>query len=129
MKSVTVTLAGQEFHLVFNGAAMFVFEDAFGGSSAYFQQCGSAGREGFGAVCRAAAILAEQGELVRRALGYDGGQIPDAEFFLTCTGPMDMITLRRAVSTAILAGYGREVESGEDIDIGLQELEQKKTHG
>lgn len=30
---------------------------------------------------------------------------------------------------AIMAGYGREVESDQDVDLGLLELEQKKTSG
>ena len=127
MKAVEITLVGQQYYLTFNGVAMFAFEDAFGGSNTYLEKAGIAGREGFEAVCEAAAILAEQGELARRVLGYDRGPLPDKNFFLACATPADMILLRQAVLNAIVAGYGRQVESEDDTDLGLLELEQKKT--
>ena len=127
MKTVKIGLAGVEFFLVFNGAAMFTFEEAFEGSSAYLEKAGAGGRESLNAVCEAAAILAEQGELARRAMGYDKGPILNKEWFLTCTTPADIIRLRKAVLTAIMAGYDREVKPDEDTDLGLIELEQKKT--
>lgn len=126
MKAAKITLAGQDYYLAFNGSAMFAFEDEFGGSSAYFEQSKAPGRAGFGAVCKAAAILAEQGELARRALGYDKGLFLTEEAVAGAT-PADTILLRRAVMNAIMAGYGRAVESEEDVDMGLAELEQKKT--
>ena len=68
---------------------------------------------------------AEQGELVRRALGYDKGPIPTAELLMTCSAPMDLVYLRQANLAAILAGYGREVEPDEPMDLGLAELEKQ----
>lgn len=127
MKAVKIALAGQDYYLTFNGAAMFAFEDAFGGSSAYFDQSREPGRGGFEAVCKAVAILAEQGELARRALGYNKGPVPTREQIATLATPLDAITLRKAALDAIMAGYGREVASEEDTDLGLMELEQKKT--
>lgn len=126
MKAVKITLAGQDYYLTFNGAAMFAFEDAFGGSNAYFELSGQPGRAGFEAVCKAVSILAEQGELARRSLGYDKGPLPQADQIMALASPMDALTLRKAALDAVLAGYGREVESGEDVDIGLLELERKK---
>ena len=126
MKAAKITLAGQDYYLVFNGAAMFAFEDAFGGVNAYLEKAAAGSREGFEAVCEAAAILAEQGELARRALGYDKGPIPDKALFLTCATPSDLVSLRQSSLDAILAGFGREVESEEDVDLGLLELERKK---
>lgn len=127
MKAVKITLAGQAYYLAFNGSAMFAFEDAFGGVNAYLEKAGDLGRAGFEAVCRAAALLAEQGELARRAMGYDRGPIPAAEQIMACAAPADLVTLRQAALNAILAGFGREVEGEEDVDLGLLELEQKKT--
>ena len=40
--------------------------------------------------------------------------------------PGDIPAMRRAVYTAIMLGYGREVESEEDVDLVLQELQLKK---
>lgn len=127
MKSVKITLAGQDYYLTFNGAAMFAFEDEFGGSGGYLDRSREPGRAGFEAVCKAAAILAEQGELARRALGYDKGPVLTWEQVCALSTPMDAVTLRKAALDAIIAGYGREVEGEEDTDLGLVELEQKKT--
>lgn len=127
MKAIKLTLGGQDYYLAFNGAAMFAFEDAFGGSAAYLEKAAAMGREAFEAICEAVAILAEQGELARRAMGYDQGPIPDRELLMACTMPSDMIRLRQAVLNAIVTGYGRQVENQEDVDLGLVELEQKKT--
>lgn len=126
MKAVKITLAGQDYYLTFNGAAMFAFEDAFDGGNGYFEKSSGAGREAFDATCKAVSILAEQGELARRALGYDKGPLLTEERALALATPLDAVMLRRAALEAILAGYGREVESGEDVDVGLMELEQKK---
>ena len=43
--------------------------------------------------------------------------------------PFEIVTLKRAIMTAIELGYGREVTSQADdeIDEGLAELNQKKT--
>lgn len=127
MKAVKVTIAGTDYFLVLNGSAMFEFDDAFGGTSKYFDQSKGSGREAFGAVCKAVAILAEQGELARRALGYEAGLILTEETVRVCATPMETVTLRNAALKAITAGYGREVESDEPVDLGLIELEQKKT--
>lgn len=123
MKAVKITLAGQDYYLAFSAAAMFAFEDVFGGSNAYLETAAGAGREASEAVCKAAAILAEQGELARRALGYDKGTIPSAEDLMACSSPVDLLRLRQANLAAITVGYGREVEDTGDVDLGLMELE------
>lgn len=129
MKAAKFTLAGQDYYLAFNSEAMFAFEDEFGGSNAYFDMTKNGGREAFSAVCKAAAILSEQGELARRALGYDSGPILTAEQAGATTTPAEALMLRKAVMETIMAGYGREVESDEDVDVGLLELERKQGKG
>lgn len=126
MKAVKVTLSGQDYYLAFTGEAMFAFEDAFGGSNAYFEQAADNSRDAFGAVCKAAAILAEQGELARRAMGYNKGPIPTEEMLAACSTPADLLRLRQANLTAIIAGYGREVEADDAVDLDLAELDQKQ---
>ena len=76
-----------------------------------------------------AAALAERGELLQRRLGYDAGAIPEKDDFLLMVRPFEIVTLKRAIMTAIELGYGREVTSpgGDEIDEGLAELNQKKT--
>ena len=126
MKARRITLAGQDYYLVFNGAAMFEVEDRFGSSSKLLEDIGTPGRDGFAALCGGLAILAEQGELARRALGYDKGPILAEATVSTLTIPAELTPLRKALMAAIMAGYGREVESDQDVDLGLLELEQKK---
>lgn len=129
MKAFKVSLAGQDYYLTYNGAAMFEVEDDFGGVSQLMSAVQQNGREGFENLCQGLAILAEQGELARRVLGYDPGPIPGAETFRTLIQPTEVPAMQLALNTAILAGYGREVEQNEDVDLGLLELEQKKTKG
>lgn len=59
--------------------------------------------------------------------GYESAPILERETLLACVTPADILSLRQATLSAILAGYGREVESSDDIDLDLMELEQKKT--
>ena len=129
MKAFKVSLAGQDYYLTYNGAAMFEVEDDFGGVSQLMGAVQLSGREGFENLCQGLAILAEEGELARRALGYDPGPIPSAETFRALIPPTEVPAMQLALNTAILAGYGREVEQDEDVDLGLLELEQKKTKG
>ena len=77
-------------------------------------------------LCRAFAVMAAQGELCRRSMGYDPEELITAEQLMPRVMPGDIPAMRRAVYTAIMLGYGREVESEEDVDLVLQELQLKK---
>lgn len=130
MKAVKIGLAGRERYLCFTVEAMFQLEEAFGGTTALTDAMGKNTREGLGAVCKAAAVLAEQGELARRELGYDPEPIPDAAVVsASIVHPADLARLRSAVVSAITLGIGREVEpENDEIDLGLADLDkQKKT--
>ena len=86
-------------------------------------------RDGFAAACKAAAILAEQGELARRQMGYTPQPILEEDGVSAALAPADLARLKLAVTSAITLGYGREVEpENDEVDLGLAELnEQKKT--
>lgn len=129
MKAVKVSLAGRERYLAFTVEAMFQIEEQFGGSGELLEALKDGGREGFSAACRAAAILAEQGELVRRSLGYDPQPMTDADTIAAGMAPSEIARLKLDIMAAVSLGYGREVEPDQDeIDLGLAELnEQKKT--
>ena len=88
-----------------------------------------ASREGLSALCAAAAILAEQGELARRQMGYTPQPILEEDGVSASLAPADLARLKLAVTSAITLGYGREVEpEGNEVDLGLAELNaQKKT--
>lgn len=129
MKAVKINLAGREQYLAFTGEAMFQIQEKFGGTSELIEKMKGGTREAFSAAYDAAAILAEQGELARRHLGYDKAPMITAEQIAATTTPGDIIKITLAVSSAIALGYGREIqEENDEIDLGLAELNaQKKT--
>ena len=117
MKAAKIELAGRERYLCFTVEAMFQIEERFGGA------------QGFEAACGAAAILAEQGELCRRSMGYEPEPLCSAEDIAATMAPTDLARLKLAVVSAITLGYGREINpENDEVDLGLSELnEQKKT--
>lgn len=129
MKAYKINLAGRDRYLVFTVEAMFQIQENFGGSGELLELLKTPTREAFSATCKAAAILAEQGELARRALGYESEPILTASALAATTHPADVAVLKLAIPTAIALGYGREiVDEDAEVDLGLAELNsQKKT--
>lgn len=129
MKAVKCDLAGRVRHLCFTVEAMFQIQEQFGGAAELVTAMQDGGRDGFSATCRAAAILAEQGELARRSLGYDPEPIADAEAIAAGLDPASAMALKLVIPAAISLGYGREVEpENDEVDLVLAELNaQKKT--
>ena len=66
MRAVRIELAGRERYLCFTVEAMFRIEEEFGGTKNLTELIADNSREGLSALCTAAAILAEQGELARQ---------------------------------------------------------------
>ena len=128
MKAVKLTLAGKMHYLTYNGEAMFAVQDEFGGAEELLKALEPNDRESFSALCRAAAILAEQGELARRDLGYEPQTIVNADELQRMAMPADILAMKQAIPQAMTLGFGREVESENDeVDLVLAELDQKKT--
>ena len=129
MKAVKLPLAGRERYLCFTVEAMFQLQDLYGDSNNLMELIQANTREGFAAACKAAEVLAEQGELARRSLGYDPEPMVSAEAIAATTSPSDIVTLKLLIPRVISLGYGREVEpENNEVDLGLAELsEQKKT--
>lgn len=129
MKAVKITLAGRERYLAFTGEAMFWMQEKFGSAAELLEAIRGNTREGFSVVCETAAVLAEQGELSRRYLGYDKAPIIDAAAIRATIQPSEIANLKLAITAAMELGYGRDVaEEDDEVDLGLAELnEQKKT--
>lgn len=129
MKAIKIALAGRERHLSFTVEAMFQLDERFGGMQGLVDAVQNPGRDGFTAACQVASILAEQGELGRRSLGYDPEPMVSAEDIAASMSPSDLAALKLAIPAAIALGYGREVEpENDEVDLYLQELNaQKKT--
>ena len=115
--------------MAFTVEAMFQVQEKFGGTTELLDAMQDSGREGFAAACRAAAILAEQGELARRSLGYDPEPMPDEGAIAASIQPGEIAALKLAIPSAMALGFGREVEpENDEVDLGLAELNaQKKT--
>jgi len=127
MKAVRIALAGRERYLAFTVEAMFQLEERFGGVQELIEAVSANSWKGFQAACLAASILAEQGELARRHMGYDSAPIPFAEEIEATTAPSGIAALKMAVTSAISLGFGREIEPDSDeVDIGLAELNEQK---
>lgn len=129
MKAVKITLAGRERYLAFTGAAMFEIREQFGGAKELLQAIQEDTRDALGIAAKVAALLAEQGELARRQLGYDHEPIATPEEIMATIAPSEIEALKLAIPAAITLGYGREVEpENKEVDLGLAELNaQKKT--
>ena len=129
MRAVKIILAGRERHLCLTVEAMACIEERFGSINALIDLLPDRSRTGVSAACGAAAILAEQGELARRALGYDPAPMADEAAILATLSPKEAVDLSLAIPAAISLGFGREVEpENNEVDLGLAELNaQKKT--
>ena len=129
MKAVPVTLLGHTYYLLYNGAAMFACNDAFGAGK-ILECIAPNDLEGYEAQCKAVVILAEQGELSRRYYGYDSSEMLTAERLKLETSPVELLAMKQALMKAVLLGYGREIGEDDDqtIDLGLAELNKKKAN-
>ena len=109
---------------------MFQIEERFGGAQELTDTMEANSRTGFEAVCGAAAILAEQGELCRRSMGYEPEPLCSAEDIAVTMVPTDLARLKLAVVSAITLGYGREIRpENDEVDLGLSELNEQKKQG
>ncbi len=131
MKLIPFELDKQEYHLLFNGAALFDVYDQFGDEGSVLDHINGNSRDAFDAVCWYLKELAAQGELYRRYLGYDKLAIPTTELFAVFLSPLDVTRARMAIQAAISAGFGREEapEEPERVDKSLAEFEKKTGAG
>lgn len=128
MKAVKINLAGEERYLAFTGEAMFTIKDEFGGVSELLSAMSKDTREGYATTCKAAAILAEQGELARRHMGHTPAAILDADAISGLTSPAEYMAVKAAIPVAIALGFGREIkDEDEEVDLVLVELQKKTT--
>lgn len=128
MKATIFTLAGREVTLAFTGEAMFTLREKYGEVANAVTAYAPDTREAMDAAVEVAALLAEQGELARRAFGHDPREIVSADTIKATLAPSEIYTLKAAITTAIELGFGREVKNEDEVDLGLAELQaQKKT--
>lgn len=123
---IKVRAAKKDLYLLYNGAALFELQETHGDPQALIDALNDRSKKGFEALCHIVAVLAEQGELMRRYIGHTPTEIPKESDLAVAITPLDILALVPAASSAIIKGLSREETEGEEIDLGLAEL-QKKT--
>lgn len=128
MRTVEFEHNGQVWHLYLNGAVLCEIYDKYGGEKSVIDPIQGDGTAAFHAVCWYLTRLAAQGELLRRWQGHERGPLPVEAAFRVTLSPLDVIRAKEAIAQAVAAGFGRQIrDERREIDLGLQELEQKKT--
>lgn len=123
---VKCELNGKKYYLVYNGSSMFDVEELLNGKID-LQVILTNNR-----LClKAFVILANQGVLVRRYLGFNDemSEITADEIAMNMSALQmvkSMITIREAVSKAIIIGCEQEIKDDDNIvDLSITELEKK----
>lgn len=134
MRSTPFEFGGRTHYLSFTAEALFTVFDKFGmtddilGTTHVMEPTA----EGWKNCCWLAALMAAQGELQRRHLGYDPQPMITMEELRTGFMAADSIELRKVVRAALEQGFEREYSSGNEpgeVDLVLleREAEKKKT--
>lgn len=84
--------------------------------------------EGWNNVCWLYALMAEQGNLQRKALYMDAQPIITYEQLRTQASPADMLSLKQAVYDALALGFKRDnaPTPDEEVDEVLMEIEERE---
>ncbi|MEG1492605.1 MAG: hypothetical protein RR394_10210 [Oscillospiraceae bacterium] len=126
MKAIKTLIDGREHFLYYNAEAMFALKSIFGEKN-LIEAMAPGDAEGYSATLETAFVLAEQGELARRALGYDKNPLLTPQLIRAAITPMQVVQLKQDVFDAIDLGLHQDIEAtGKVVDLGLEEL-QKKT--
>ena len=124
IKTARVELGDQAYHLFYSIRAMIDVEEACGAD--FLDKIASGGSSGAETTVKAFTILATEGELARRRMGYDPGVMPDEDRLMLDSTPGDWLRMRTAIQSAVLVGLDQEFPSTDDVDLILLEY-QKKT--
>lgn len=123
---ITAVINGEERPLNYSIEIMFKVNEKYGGVNQALNALEGDTPESVQAIRWFAVELANDGELCRREAGKDHRKMLTLEDISMRMKPLDYMLLKNAVVNAIVAGYRREVDSGEDVDLGLAELNEKK---
>lgn len=121
---IDFTFRGEEYHLYFNGSALFNAYAKFGADKNILDMIEPMNKAGFEATVWLLCELATQGELYRRFLGYTPQPRLDYAKTLVQIQPKELPEVKQAVIAALNEGFAREAE--ESYDPWLAELESQK---
>lgn len=126
-RCVEYNFLSRTYRLMYNGAAMFALRDKYPDMDKAVEEMLSNTPSGADCLYDVWLILAENGEAVKRWLGYEAIELPRKDELATLTTVDDLGRMRDAVVGAIAVGLGREFETkAKVIDLGLEELEREK---
>lgn len=128
-RCIKYIFCSRELWLMYNAAAMFEIIDIVGGSDKLTDTIVSQTPEAVEKLYDVFLTLAKNGNAARKCIGYDCDELPGRDAVAALTTVDDLNRMRDGVINAIAAGVGREIKGADDaeIDLGLEELNQKKT--
>lgn len=125
---VNVRIKDTLYTLNYSVAVMFDTADKYGDIQKALDALAQDGRDGFDTLRWFLLKLSEDGELARREEGYEPSPFLKEADISPRMKPLEYEELKGAVVAAVTMGYQREVQADdEEIDVGLQELNEKKT--
>lgn len=126
----TFKLGGSEYWLVYTADAYFDINDAYG--TDFLEKLRAGTRQAYETAVGCLVILAREGELCRRYMGYDAAPMLTEETVRRCALPDAVVPIKIAVNRAVNAGLRIENAkdtSDEPVDVGLLEYEKKTVLG
>ncbi len=128
MKRIEFEFNGRIYFLAFTAEALFTVYDHFGYTTDILTTTGclEPTAEGYKNLCWLAALMAAQGELQRRRIGYSDQEMLEAEDLRVNLPPTKAAALQEAVMAALQEGFRRETEPDEarEVNLVLQEREE-----
>ena len=126
MKGYKYEFDGTEYTLCFTGEVFFDIDNIVGDKE-IAEAIKPETKEGFQKLCKTAALLSEQGELVRRYLGYEPAETLDEDELRKSISPSEMVDLYNAVLEAIILGCKREIgDKTKEVSLTRQKMLKKK---
>jgi hypothetical protein len=122
-RGVTIKIGGNKYYMVYNAEAHFRALDKYGDEA--YKTVLLPTREGWDVTVELIVIALEQGELCRRAIGHDRGEIPTAETIRAFANMNDVVFLKNKLLESMTINVNREVNETGEVDEGLAELEKK----
>lgn len=126
------TLHGRPYTLCLTARALFTIYDRYGYTTTIVDdlKLDDESLEGFSNLCWLYALLAQQGELRRRHLGYEAQPLLTPEELKILADPQDVPELKTAVLQALALGFGRSVPDGNgERDLVLEQIEANEKKG
>lgn len=127
-RTVEIEINGVERTLHYSVEVMFEMTEKYKSISEALKLMAGDGEKAFETLRWFAVKMANDGELLRREEGHEKKPLLSEKELTLRIQPLEYGELKDAVVRAITLGYRRDMEEEDkEIDLGLQELNEKKT--